>query len=365
MQGKRHRVCPIPLTAVGRFACCDLTRSNHPALWYITWDPSQPQATRPLAIQKDGTWFTYGWDLTKNICEVYGSAGYLRTSYSYTPYGKPSCTGNLDQPIQWSSENFDNELEMTYYNYRFYNSYTGRWISRDPIHTGTIQNKYFFVKQPHKETDYLGLWSFFEEPINQNTIDIIPNMNRCCQSCMKKLHQWRREVYSYFTEEELDEGFCYYRLSCGLTEKFIQQYGEDKGPHIGGYAQQRYSRRRRERRIVADIIKRVRINVVIPCSSPVKEDFIHEMQHAVDYCSQSIEKYTPEEYMCMEMRAYSKANVPKGTDEERYKVELFNRTKKSYKTILDNLGIQYSEEAAWKLFLELYDKRDCVKKHVS
>lgn len=65
------------------------------------------------------------------------------------------------------------------------------------------------------------------------------------------------------------------------------------------------------------------------------------------------------------MRAYSKANVPKGTDEEQYKVDLFNRVKESYKAILDNLDIQYSEEAAWKLFLELYDKRDCVKNYVS
>ena len=26
----------------------------------------QPVATRPLAIQKDGTWYTYGWDLTRD-----------------------------------------------------------------------------------------------------------------------------------------------------------------------------------------------------------------------------------------------------------------------------------------------------------
>ena len=58
-----------------QIACCDLSRSNHPCLWLITWDPSQPVATRPLAIQKDGTWYTYGWDLTKNICEVYGQHG--------------------------------------------------------------------------------------------------------------------------------------------------------------------------------------------------------------------------------------------------------------------------------------------------
>ena len=37
-----------------------------PALWYITWDATQPVATRPLAIQKDATWYTYGWDLTRD-----------------------------------------------------------------------------------------------------------------------------------------------------------------------------------------------------------------------------------------------------------------------------------------------------------
>ena len=48
-----------------QIACVDCTRSGHPALWFVTWDPSQATATRPLAIQKDGTWFTYGYDLTK------------------------------------------------------------------------------------------------------------------------------------------------------------------------------------------------------------------------------------------------------------------------------------------------------------
>lgn len=57
-----------------QIACCDLSRSNHPCLWLITWDPTQPVATRPLAIRKDGSWFAYGWDLTKNVCEVFGPA---------------------------------------------------------------------------------------------------------------------------------------------------------------------------------------------------------------------------------------------------------------------------------------------------
>ena len=78
-----------------QIACCDLTRSNHPALWLITWDPTHPIATRPLAIQKDGTWFTYGWELTKNICEVFDQHGYLRTAYTYSPYGEVSAEGDV------------------------------------------------------------------------------------------------------------------------------------------------------------------------------------------------------------------------------------------------------------------------------
>ncbi len=49
--------------------------------------PTEPIATRPLAIQKDGTWYTYCLDLTKNVCEVFSSAGYIATTYTYSPYG--------------------------------------------------------------------------------------------------------------------------------------------------------------------------------------------------------------------------------------------------------------------------------------
>ena len=42
-----------------QIACCDRKRATHPCLWLITWDPTQEIATRPLAIQKDGTWYTF------------------------------------------------------------------------------------------------------------------------------------------------------------------------------------------------------------------------------------------------------------------------------------------------------------------
>ena len=114
-----------------QIACIDLIRSHHPCLWLITWDPSQPVATRPLAIQKDGTWYTYGWDLTKNICEIFNSNGYIATTYSYSPFGKPTFNKTVSQPVMWSSEVWDESLNLTYYNHRYYNPFDGRWTTRD------------------------------------------------------------------------------------------------------------------------------------------------------------------------------------------------------------------------------------------
>ena len=141
-----------------QIACIDLTRSHHPGLWLITWDPTQPISTRPLAIQKDGTWYTYGWDLTKNICEFFRTDGYIETSYSYTPYGKLTFRGNAEQPIQWSSENYDSELDLYYYNYRYYNNLTGRWVSKDLINEISGLNLYSYVSNcVTKSFDVLGL----------------------------------------------------------------------------------------------------------------------------------------------------------------------------------------------------------------
>ena len=139
-----------------QIACVDLTRSGHPALWFVTWDPSQP-ATRPLAIQKDGTWYTYGCDITKNVCEVFGPAGYIRTAYSYAPFGAVSESGDVSQPFQWSSEHYDSELALVYYNFRHYSPDLGRWLSRDPIEEQGGRNLYAYANgNPLCESDWLG-----------------------------------------------------------------------------------------------------------------------------------------------------------------------------------------------------------------
>ena len=68
----------------------------------------------------------------------------------HPPFGLPSqstggaVAGSTTQPIQWSSEFYDSELALVYYNYRHYNPVDGRWIVRDAIHEALIINYTYF-----------------------------------------------------------------------------------------------------------------------------------------------------------------------------------------------------------------------------
>ncbi|MBQ3551920.1 MAG: RHS repeat-associated core domain-containing protein, partial [Clostridia bacterium] len=168
-----------------QLACCDLTRTGHPCLWLLTWDPTQPVATRPLAIRKDGTWYAYGWDLTKNICEIFGQHGYLRTAYSYSPYGEVTADGDVTQPIQWSSEYNDTETALVYYNYRHYNPVDGRWLGRDMLGEEENPLLYSYSNSPTYITDLLGLAKNLGELQDyvKHLNELLSEINNCYNSC--------------------------------------------------------------------------------------------------------------------------------------------------------------------------------------
>lgn len=141
-----------------QIAALDLTRSTLNALWYILWDPTEPVATRPLAIQTEGSWYTYGLDLTKNVTELYNSNGAIANAYAYEPFGGVTQTGTITNPLQWSSEVYDAELGMVSYNFRFYNPRDGRWISRDPMEEEGDINLYGYADNNGvSEFDILGM----------------------------------------------------------------------------------------------------------------------------------------------------------------------------------------------------------------
>ncbi len=140
-----------------QIACIDLTRSTLNGLYYLIWDPSEPTATRPLALQRYGSWFTFGLDISKNVKELFNPSSSVVTTYDYSPFGAVSSEGSTKSPLQWSSEIADEELGLVYYNYRSYNPADGRWINRDPIAEEGGLNLYGFVGNRVWVWDVLGL----------------------------------------------------------------------------------------------------------------------------------------------------------------------------------------------------------------
>ncbi len=159
--GNSHRSITMSCKAVGSCALpspLDWGEGVRGCALALADTPTQPIATRPLALQKDGTWYSYGWDLTKNICEVFGTDGYIKTAYSYTPYGAVTEEGVVTQPIQWSSEYHDSELALVYYNYRHYNPTDGRWTGRDFLSENSDPRLYCYTaNRPVIDCDILGM----------------------------------------------------------------------------------------------------------------------------------------------------------------------------------------------------------------
>ncbi|MBQ4634981.1 MAG: RHS repeat-associated core domain-containing protein [Akkermansia sp.] len=91
------------------------------------------------------------------MCEVFGATGYIRTAYTYSPFGSVTATGNVTQPIQWSSEFHDEELGLVYYNWRYFNTIASKWNARDPYKKNVGLSLYFYCKnQPIYKIDSLG-----------------------------------------------------------------------------------------------------------------------------------------------------------------------------------------------------------------
>ena len=129
----------------------------------VFWDPAEPTATRPLALNVLGDQVYFPTvDLTKNVCELVDFYGNTAATYDYAPFGNvsaasPSGSAVPANPLQWSSEICDSELDLVYYNYRHYSPADGRWISRDPIQEQGGLNLYAFCgNNSLKQVDYLG-----------------------------------------------------------------------------------------------------------------------------------------------------------------------------------------------------------------
>ena len=109
---------------------CDLTGETPALVRSYLWDPSEPQATRVLAMTR---WEANGTqvkehlycmhDAMKNVTSLFGEARGRRALYEYRPYGGLiTSEGNMaeENKFRFSSEYMDGELGLVYHSVHRY-----------------------------------------------------------------------------------------------------------------------------------------------------------------------------------------------------------------------------------------------------
>ena len=100
------------------------------------WDPTKKVATRPLVWRNGDVVAFYTHDGNTNVSEVISDEAEVDAHYEYAPFGVIAVKHGVfaaDNPWRFSSEYAEDDTSTVYYNYRYYEPVTGRWLSRDPI----------------------------------------------------------------------------------------------------------------------------------------------------------------------------------------------------------------------------------------
>ena len=109
----------------------------------------------------NGTHFA-AYDGSGNVAGlVKASTGGCAAVYEYGPFGEViRATGPMARanPFRFSTKFQDDETDLLYYGYRYLNTATGRWLSRDPIEEKGGINLYCFIgNDACDKADYFGL----------------------------------------------------------------------------------------------------------------------------------------------------------------------------------------------------------------
>ena len=156
------------------YLCVQVLYSNEPYNVFkeFVWDPTEPVATRPLVFRyaPNSLNLFYTFDGNKNVSDVFYrmTSNGIGAHYDYAPFGGTIRThrdssASFDivalNPFRFSSEYYDSELDLVYYNFRHYSPSLGRFLSRDPIAEQGGLNLYAFVGNSGlQKIDTLGLF---------------------------------------------------------------------------------------------------------------------------------------------------------------------------------------------------------------
>ena len=136
-----------------------------------------------FAIKPSGTNTLFAaYDGNGNVTGLIdGTTGTTSSQYEYGPFGETirlTPNANNQSPFRFSTKYTDDESDLLYYGFRYYNPSTGRWLSRDPLgEQGGVNLHGFVGNNPANETDILGLaqlWTF-SGISSWNTVPSQPN----------------------------------------------------------------------------------------------------------------------------------------------------------------------------------------------
>lgn len=114
--------------------------------------------------------YSYAYDGNGNVVALINAAnGDVAAQYEYGPFSEViRATGPVANvnPFRFSTKFIDDETDLVYYGYRYYNASTGRWLSREPLEENVGVALYGFVaNNPFLFVDTDGRQVFLAQPV--------------------------------------------------------------------------------------------------------------------------------------------------------------------------------------------------------
>ena len=106
----------------------------------------------------DQRFYSIVTDLVGTPTELVDTDGALAWHATSTLWGRTAYRSvSTDMPLRFPGQYFDTETGLHYNYHRYYDPYTGRYISTDPLGLAPAPNPNTYVHNPHTWTDPLGL----------------------------------------------------------------------------------------------------------------------------------------------------------------------------------------------------------------